>query len=200
MKRFAPLLRPVIGAALGALGIFLLTAAPSPPAKAQGISFIRDTEAERVLRNWLDPILVAAELNPQSVHLFIVNDPSINAFVAEGQNMFLNTGLLMTLDTPNEIIGVMAHETGHMAHGDLIRAAAGIRAASIPLILSMAAGVGWSTPTRRPARLGVGRSRTPSTSSASAHSSIVRAIGPTWSIEGISGWQPSSLISPHEPL
>ena len=141
MKRFAPLLRPVIGAALGALGIFLLTAAPSPPAKAQGISFIRDTEAERVLRNWLDPILVAAELNPQSVHLFIVNDPSINAFVAEGQNMFLNTGLLMTLDTPNEIIGVMAHETGHMAHGDLIRAAAGIRAASIPLILSMAAGV-----------------------------------------------------------
>ena len=142
MKRFAPLLRPVIGAALGALGIFLLTAAPSPPAKAQGISFIRDTEAERVLRNWLDPILVAAELNPQSVHLFIVNDPSINAFVAEGQNIFVNTGLIMELDSPNEVIGVLAHETGHMADGHLVRGEDAMRAASVPMLIGMVAGVG----------------------------------------------------------
>src|SRR5207302_101661 len=66
---------------------------------------------------------------------------SINAFVAEGQNMFLHAGLLMTLDTPNQITGVMAHETGHMAHGDLVRAAAGMKAATIPLLLSMATGI-----------------------------------------------------------
>ena len=62
---------------------------------------------------WLDPIVVAAGLRPEAVHLYIVNDPSINAFVAEGQNIFLHTGLLMTLETPTQIMGVMAHETGH---------------------------------------------------------------------------------------
>jgi predicted Zn-dependent protease len=55
--------------------------------------------------------------------------------------MFLHTGLLMALDTPNQITGVMAHETGHMAHGDLVRAAQGMKAATIPLLLSMAAGL-----------------------------------------------------------
>jgi predicted Zn-dependent protease len=110
-------------------------------AQGQGIGLIRDTEAERVLRSKLDPILSAAGLVPADVHLHIVNDPSINAFVAEGQHMFLNTGLLMTLDTPNQVTGVMAHETGHMAHGDLVRAAAGMKAATLPLLLSMAAGL-----------------------------------------------------------
>jgi predicted Zn-dependent protease len=75
------------------------------------------------------------------VHLHIVNDPSINAFVAEGQNMFVNTGILMALETPNQITGVMAHETGHMADGHLVRSAAGIRAATVPLLLSMAVGL-----------------------------------------------------------
>ena len=103
--------------ALGALGIFLLTAATSPPAKAQGISFIRDTEAERVLRNWLDPILVAAELNPQSVHLFIVNDPSINAFVAGGQTVYVHSGLIDAASSANEVQCVIAHELGHITGG-----------------------------------------------------------------------------------
>jgi predicted Zn-dependent protease len=110
-------------------------------AQGQGISLIRDTEAERVLRSKLDPILIVAGLVPKDVQIHLVNDPSINAFVAEGQHMFINTGLLMTLDTPNQITGVMAHETGHMAHGDLIRAAAGMKAATIPMLLSMAAGL-----------------------------------------------------------
>ena len=75
------------------------------------------------------------------MHLYIVNDPSINAFVAEGQNMFIHTGLLMQLDVPNEVIGVMAHETGHMAGGHLVRTAQGAKAAMIPMLLSMAAGI-----------------------------------------------------------
>jgi predicted Zn-dependent protease len=120
-----------------------LVALPSYTAHAQGggIALIRDTEAERVLRAKLDPILITAGLVPKDVQLHLVNDPSINAFVAEGQHMFLNTGLLMTLDTPNQITGVMAHETGHMAHGDLIRASAGMKAATLPMLLSMAAGL-----------------------------------------------------------
>lgn len=136
-------LRPLFGLVVGALLIGTFAFYPAKPAHAQadGFSFISDTEAERVLRSKLDPILLAAGLVPQDVHLYIIQDPSINAFVAEGQNMFLNTGLLMALDTPNQITGVMAHETGHMAHGDLVRATAGMKAATIPMLVSMVAGL-----------------------------------------------------------
>jgi predicted Zn-dependent protease len=71
------------------------------------------------VRVYLDPLLSAAGLQQDAVRLFIVNDSSINAFVAEGQNMFIHTGLIMALDTPNELSGVLAHETGHMADGHL---------------------------------------------------------------------------------
>jgi predicted Zn-dependent protease len=143
VKLALSLLRPLVGIVLGLAAILALSGFPSHPAHAQpqGIALIRDTEVERVLRGYLDPLLEAAGLRPGDVRLYIVNDPSINAFVAEGQNMFVNTGILMTLDTPNEVTGVMAHETGHIQHGDLVRAAQGMRAAMVPMLLSMAIGV-----------------------------------------------------------
>ena len=135
-------LRPLFGLLVAGLLMATFIALPSYTAHAQGgVSLIRDTEAERVLRGYLDPILIVAGLRPESVRLHLVNDPSINAFVAEGQNMFLNTGILMALDTPNQITGVMAHETGHMADGHLIRGQAAIKAATVPLLLSMAVGL-----------------------------------------------------------
>src|SRR5665213_3245578 len=115
-------LRPLLGAALAGVAMMSVMTWPARPAHAQGqVSLIRDTETERMLRSWLDPILLVAGLQPSAVHLYLVNDPSINAFVAEGQNMFINTGTLMALDRPNQVIGVMAHETGHMADGHLVR-------------------------------------------------------------------------------
>jgi len=143
VKRDLSGLRPLFGLAVAGLMMAAAIALPSYTAHAQGqgIALIRDTEAERVLRGYLDPILLVAGLRPDSVRLYLVNDPSINAFVAEGQNMFLNTGILMALDTPNQITGVMAHETGHMADGHLVRSQAGIKAATLPLLLSMAAGL-----------------------------------------------------------
>ena len=123
-----------------ALGFMLVAPLQSASAQ-QGMSFVRDTETERMLRSYLDPILVAAGLNPQSVHLYLINDPSINAFVAEGQNVFIHTGLIMQLETPNQVTGVLAHETGHMAGGHLIRIAQGVRAATIPMLIGMAAGI-----------------------------------------------------------
>ena len=140
MRFVPPLLRPILGALLGALAIVWIASAP--PAQAQGgPSLIRDTEVERVVRVYLDPLLQAAGMSPDSVRLFIVNEQSINAFVAEGQNMFIHTGLIMALDTPNELSGVLAHETGHLADGHLVRMKDGIRAATVPLILSMVLGV-----------------------------------------------------------
>lgn len=111
------------------------------PAFAQPLPLIRDTEIERVLKGYEDPILKVAGLDPSAVKIYIVNDPSINAFVAEGQNIFVNTGLFMQLKTPNQVIGVLAHETGHMAGGHLLRDTAAIQKASIPMLIGMAVGI-----------------------------------------------------------
>ncbi len=123
---------------LGFAGGFVALVAP---ASGQAISLLQDTEAERTLRSYEDPILVVAGLDPKAVKMYIVNDQSINAFAAEGQNIFVNAGLFVQLKTPNELIGVLAHETGHIAGGHLIRSTDAIQKAMIPMLLSMVAGV-----------------------------------------------------------
>ena len=84
-----------------------LTAAAAMTASAQ--SLIRDAEIETTLRNWTDPILEVAGLDPDDVGLYIINDPELNAFVANGQRIHLHTGLLIAADTPGQIKGVIAH-------------------------------------------------------------------------------------------
>lgn len=110
------------------------------PAAAQGISLLQDTETERVLRSYEDPIISVAGLDRQAVKMYIVNDSTINAFAAEGQNIFVNSGLFIQLKTPNELIGVLAHETGHIAGGHLERGTAAIQKAYVPMLLSMVVG------------------------------------------------------------
>lgn len=111
------------------------------PAAAQALQLVRDTEIERLLKSYEDPILVAAGLDPAAVKMYLVQDPSINAFAAEGQNIFVNTGLLQQLHTPNEVIGVLAHETGHIAGGHLSRDSGEVSKAMIPMLVGLAAGV-----------------------------------------------------------
>ncbi len=112
------------------------------PATAQGINLIRDTEIERVLKSYEDPIATAAGLDPAAIKIYLVDDPTINSFVAEGQNIFVNTGLFLQLKTPNQVIGVMAHETGHIAGGHLIRDTSAMAKASVPMLIGMAVGIG----------------------------------------------------------
>jgi len=95
-----------------------------PPAAAQQkrqISFIRDAEIEQVMRDYLDPLLGAAGLRKGFIRVVLVNDRSFNAFVADGKRVFVNIGAIMDSTTPNQIIGVLAHETGHIAGGHLAR-------------------------------------------------------------------------------
>lgn len=87
------------------------------------------------------PIFRAAGLDPNGVSVYIVNDNSLNAFVAGGQKLFINTGLLLKAETPEQVIGVMAHETGHIAGGHLSRVHDQLRNASAISILSTIAGV-----------------------------------------------------------
>ena len=134
---FSKSAQSVLAAAFMLAGVFL----SSHPANGQQMSLIRDTETENVIRSYLDPLLYAAGLNPYAVQVHIVNDPAINAFVSGGQHMFVHTGLITNLESANQLIGVLAHETGHIAGGHLIRTREGARAASVPMILSMAAGL-----------------------------------------------------------
>jgi predicted Zn-dependent protease len=118
-----------------------LLVAVASPVCAQAIQLLQDTETERTLRSYEDPFLVAAGLDPRAVKIYIVNDPSINAFAAEGQNIFVNSGLFIQLRTPNELKGVLAHETGHIAGGHLERNREAISKAMVPMLLSLVAGI-----------------------------------------------------------
>ena len=109
-----------------------------------GPSFIRDAEIENYLRSLATPIYRAADIDPTSVTIYIVDSPIINAFVAEGMNEFFYTGLLQLTDNPEQLAGVIAHETGHIAGGHLIRGKEEMRNASgeaiLGMILAVAAG------------------------------------------------------------
>lgn len=108
----------------GLLGAVMALAA-TLPAFAQGqqrkMSFIRDAEIEQLMREYLDPLLGAAGLRKGVIRVVLVADRSFNAFVADGRRVFVNIGAIMESTTPNQIIGVLAHETGHIAGGHLAR-------------------------------------------------------------------------------
>lgn len=90
--------------------------AGSVNAFAQGVPVVRDAEIEALVRDYARPIFKAAGLANDGIDIVLVNDPSFNAFVT-GRRLFINTGALMEAETPNEIIGVIAHEAGHIAGG-----------------------------------------------------------------------------------
>src|SRR5207245_7976925 len=103
-------------------------------------TFIRDTEIEADIRTMVTPIWKAAGLEPSALHVYLIEDKQLNSFVAGGQNEFINTGLIMRAETPNQLLGVLAHETGHIAGGHLTRAQEAMRNASIEGIVAMVLG------------------------------------------------------------
>ncbi len=114
---------------------------------------MRDAESEQLLRDYTRPILRAAGLEKQNIQIVIINNPSFNAFVADGRRIFVNYGALRESDTPNQIIGVLAHETGHLAGGHLARLHEQVAQAQTQLIIAMLLGIGATV---AGARSGVG--------------------------------------------
>jgi predicted Zn-dependent protease len=134
----------------------MLVMATWQPAAAQdsdssggGPSILRDTETEMLFKDITRPLIIAAKLDPSSVNIALLNDPEINAFVATGQTVYVQTGLLLAADNVNQLQGVIAHELGHVAGGHSIRLqqgaseASGISIATMVLgALAIAAGAG----------------------------------------------------------
>lgn len=115
-------------AALAALALV------AQPAAAQSV--LRDAETEALLQDMLDPLLVAAELDPGQVDVVLINDSSINAFVAGGQRIYVHSGLIGAADTANEVQGVLAHELGHITGGHVNRYSEGVGNATRITLLS----------------------------------------------------------------
>lgn len=110
-------------------------------AVAQGLPIIRDTEIEEILRGYAKPVLEAGGIPPESVTILLINDNSINAFVTQGNAMFMHTGLLLASKSSNEVIGVMAHETGHIVGGHAVTFSDSVANASTAAILATLLGV-----------------------------------------------------------
>ena len=111
-------------------------------AQQGGIRLLRDAEIEQLLRDYTRPILRAAGMEKQNIQIVIINNPSFNAFVADGRRIFVNHGALMQSQTPNQLIGVLAHETGHLAGGHLSKLRQRLAEAQTSMIVAMLLGVG----------------------------------------------------------
>ena len=108
----------------------------------KGPRVIRDTESEQLLREYTRPILRAAGLEKQNIQIVILNESAFNAFVADGRRIFVNHGAVLQSETPNQIIGVLAHETGHLAGGHLAKMREQMARAQTQMIIAMLLGAG----------------------------------------------------------
>jgi predicted Zn-dependent protease len=130
--------------ALSALCAALLAFVPvaGNAQELKGPKLLRDAEIEQLLRDYTRPVLRAAGLEKQNIQIVIINDPTFNAFVADGRRIFVNHGALMQSLTPNQIIGVLAHETGHLAGGHLSKLREQLAKAQTQMIIAMLLGAG----------------------------------------------------------
>jgi predicted Zn-dependent protease len=136
--------------ALATAAALLCGSAGQAAAQQTTLPVLRDAESEELLRDYARPILKAAGLSQQNIEIVIINSRDFNAFVADGRRIFVNYGALFQSTTPNQIIGVLAHETGHIAGGHLARIreqlASAQTAALIALLVGAAAiGAGAAT-------------------------------------------------------
>ncbi len=136
-----------IAAALAAIAL------TAQPVAAQSI--LRDAETEALLQDMATPLIAAAGLDPKNVDIVLINDPSINAFVAGGQAVYIHSGLINEASTANEVQGVIAHELGHITGGHAIGGGDGAKAAQSISILSLLLGAAAAAAGAGEAAMGV---------------------------------------------
>ena len=138
-----PLLAQLLRAQLmRAMACACASAVMIPAASAQGLPLIRDTEIETLLGDYAKPLFRAAGLGSGRVTVRIVRNEAFNAFVLDGSNVFMHTGTLLQAKTPNEVIGVIAHEAGHIAGGHMASLRARIAKDQTRALLTQIIGIG----------------------------------------------------------
>ena len=103
---------------------------------ALALSVIRDNEIENVLTNYVRQIFKAVNLPPENAEIILINDPSINAFVAGGQTIFVHTGLITSAKSADDLVFVLSHETGHIVGGHITRGLAAMEKAQTTALIS----------------------------------------------------------------
>ena len=141
-RRRAPAARAIALLTAVAVGTAGIAPAHAQGGATRGLPIIRDAEMEQLLRDYAQPILRAAGLAKQNVRVVVLSDRSFNAFVMDGRHIFINAGALFDAKTPNEVIGVFAHETGHLAGGHLQRLREQLASAQTASIIALLAGLG----------------------------------------------------------
>ncbi|MBY0422368.1 MAG: M48 family metalloprotease, partial [Parvularculaceae bacterium] len=124
-----------------AAAVFSVAAFAASIETAVAQTVLRDAEIEQWIKDYSYPIFKVAGIEPASVNILLIGDQSINAF-AGGLNMGIHTGLLSNADTPNQVLGVIAHETGHIAGGHSQRSSDAMARASTPILLSLVLAAG----------------------------------------------------------
>lgn len=147
--------KPLINAHIFLFGIaIVLTCIFSAPAHAQNI--IRDSEIESYISEWFAPVFKVNNMSPAQVKIILVENDDVNAFVAGGSNIFFYTGLIQKTENPDELIGVMAHELGHISGGHLVRGREAMKQASYESILGTIIGIGTAVATGKAGAAGAG--------------------------------------------
>ena len=134
--------------------LLLASIVGAAPAAAQGL--IRDTEIEQLLNDYARPIFKVAGLGEGRVAMRIVKSDAFNAFVLDGRNVFIHTGALQQADTPNQVIGVIAHEAGHITGGHMAALRARIARDTSRILLARVLGIGVAVATGNPAAAAAG--------------------------------------------
>ena len=141
-QRGAPAARAIAFLTAVAVGTAGIVPTRAQDSATRGMPLIRDAEIEQLLRDYAQPILRTAGLAKQNVRVVVLSDRSFNAFVMDGRHIFINAGALFDAKTPNEIIGIFAHETGHLAGGHLQRLREQLASAQTASIIALLAGLG----------------------------------------------------------
>ncbi len=143
-------LKASLVATFSAALLLTLVAASPDPGHAKPLRLIRDAEVESIIRAYATPLFQAAGLSAQAIDVYLVNDSDLNAFVLPGLDMFIHTGLLIRAETPFQVIGVIAHETGHLAAGHTATRGDRLRRANRGVIVSYVLGLAAAIASGRP--------------------------------------------------
>lgn len=121
----------------------------------ENFDIIRDAEIEEILTEIAKPIFTGAGLRPEDAKIYVINSETINAFTIGNGYIFINSGLLLKFENPLHLIGILCHETGHIAAGHITRLISSLQNRSSNFMVAMLAGMLGAAATGSPEAIAV---------------------------------------------